>query len=213
MKLYHTPGAVSLAAHIALHEAGASFELVNLDFNTAEQRGQTYLQINPKGRVPALATDRGIITETPAILLFIAQTFPQAGLAPLEDPFALAKLQEFTSYLASTLHVAHAHKGRGERWADDPAAIAEMTRKAPQATGDAFKLIEDEYLKGPFVMGKAYTIADPYLFTVARWIEGDKIDPKTLPRIVQHRDMMRQRPAVQRTLRETKLDGFGEFQK
>ena len=94
-----------------------------------------------KGRVPSLVTDKGVLTETPAILAFIAQSFPRAGLAPLGDPFAFAQVQAFNSYLCSTVHVAHAHRMRGHRWADDPAAIAEMRRKAPQAVGECFELI------------------------------------------------------------------------
>ena len=91
---------------------------VRIDFEADEQRSSRYLAVNPKGRVPAMVTDRGILTETPAILAFIAQNFPQAGLAPLADPFAFAQVQAFNSYLCSTVHVAHAHGKRGHRWAD-----------------------------------------------------------------------------------------------
>lgn len=208
MKLYHTPGAVSLAVHISLHEAGAEFELINVDFGKGEQRSADYHAINAKGRVPALVTDRGILTETPSILSYVAQTFPKARLAPIDDAFAFAKMQAFNVYLASTVHVAHAHKARGERWVDDPAALAEMVRKAPEVTFQTFKLIEDELLAGPFVMGEAFSVADAYLFTVSRWIEGDKIDPASLPRLIEHRERMRERPAFQRTLAEAKLDAF-----
>src|SRR5258706_15572489 len=90
-----------------------------------------YLAVNPKGRVPALVTESGTLTETPALLCFVAQRFPQAELAPLADPFALAQVQEFNSYLCSTVHVAHAHRRRGTRWADDALAIAAMKRKVP----------------------------------------------------------------------------------
>ena len=79
-------------------EAGADYEAIRLDFAADEQQGVEYLAINPKGRVPALVTDRGILTETPAILLYLAQTHPHAVLAPLNDPFALAQLQAFNSY-------------------------------------------------------------------------------------------------------------------
>ena len=89
-----------------------------------------------------MVTDRGVLTETPAILAYIAQSYPKADLAPLDDPFAFAQMQAFNSYLCSTVHVAHAHKGRGTRWADDPAAIAEMKRKVPESVGAAFDLIE-----------------------------------------------------------------------
>jgi len=104
------------------------------------------------------------MTETPGLLLFVAQRFPNAELAPLSDPFALAQVQEFNSYLCSTVHVAHAHGRRGARWADDAAAIEAMKRKVPATMTECFELIERKLLKGPWVMGEQYTICDPYLF-------------------------------------------------
>jgi len=136
-------------------------------------RDSRYLAVNPKGRVPAIVTDRGILTETPAILAFITQHFPEAALAPLADPFAFAQVQAFNSYLCSTVHVAHAHYKRGHRWADDPAALVAMRRKVPQSVSTCFDLIEQDMLKGPWVMGGTYTICDPYLFTIAQWLEED----------------------------------------
>ncbi|MDY0871351.1 glutathione S-transferase family protein [Dongia rigui] len=196
LKFFFSPQSCALASHIALEEAGADYEAVRVDFSKNEQRGAAYLKINPKGRVPALATDRGVLTETPAILFFIAQTHPAAKLAPLEDPFDLGRLQAFNAYLCSTVHVAHAHRMRGYRWADDPAAIDEMKRKVPQTVGDCFALIEAEMFEGPFVMGDAFTIADPYLFTLATWLEGDGVDPARFPKILAHRTRMAARPAV-----------------
>src|SRR5246500_2658276 len=128
-RLYYAPGTCALATHIALEEAGAPYEAVLVDFRSQSQRSPEYLAVNPKGRVPALVTENGTLTETPALLLFVAQRFPQAELAPLADPFALAQVQEFNSYLCSTVHVAHAHRMRGTRWADDAAAIEAMKPK------------------------------------------------------------------------------------
>lgn len=153
LKLYYAPRTCALASHIALEEADADYEAVRISFADNEQNGPDYLAVNPKGRVPALVTGRGVLTETPAILAFIAQSFPQARLAP-EDPFAFAEVQAFNSYLCSTVHVAHAHRVRGARWADDPAALEAMKRKVPQSVGDCFALIEREMLAGPWVMGE-----------------------------------------------------------
>jgi glutathione S-transferase len=138
--LYTAPGTCALATHAALREAGADFDVVRLDFGTAEQRGASYLALNPKGRVPALVTEDGVLTETPALLLFAPQRFPAAGLAPLDDPFALARMQEWTSWLAATMHVAHAHGRRGARWAGEPAAHAGWRPMVPKtlALCDAF---------------------------------------------------------------------------
>ena len=202
IKLYYAPHTCSLASHIALEEAGAAYTTVRLNFASNGQRQPEYLAINPKGRVPGLVTDSGILTETPAILAFIAQSFPEAGLAPFDDPFAFAQVQAFNSYLCSTVHVAHAHRMRGNRWADDPAAIAEMKRKVPQSVGAAYDLIEHGMLKGPWVMGDTYSICDPYLFTVSEWLEGDGVDLARLPKVTAHRNRMSERPAVRKAIAE-----------
>src|ERR1700704_4343056 len=177
LKLYYAPGTCALASHIALQEAGAPYTIERIDFKSNQQNSPEYLAINPKGRVPAMVTDRGILTETPAMLAFIAQSFPAAKLAPLDDAFAFAEVQAFNSYLCSTVHVAHAHRMRGHRWVDDPAAIVAMQRKVPESVGACFDLIERHMLRGPWVMGAAYTISDPYLFTLAQWMEADGVDP------------------------------------
>ena len=105
LTLYFAPHTCALASHIALEDAGAAYELRRVDFKATEQQSPAYLAVNPKARVPALATPRGILTETPAMLAFIAQSFPDARLAPLDDPFAFAEIQAFNSYLCSTVHV------------------------------------------------------------------------------------------------------------
>ena len=198
---YTCPGTCALATHITLHEAGADFELVKLDFAKQQQHGDEYLRVNPKGRVPALATAHGVLTETPALLVYVAQQFPDRGLAPLDDPFAFARMQEFNSYLASTMHVAHAHKRRGARWADDPAAIEAMQKKVPQTMRACAEHIE-QGLTGPWVLGERYSAADAYLYTIAGWLEGDDVDTSTLPRLLAHRARMNARPAVQRAVAE-----------
>ena len=204
LKLYYTPGTCALASHIALEEAGAPYTTERVDFKTNQQNSPGYLEINPKGRVPSLVTDRGTLTETPAMLAYIAQSFPKAKLAPLEDPFAFAQLQSFTSYLCSTVHVAHAHKGRGYRWASDESSFADMKRKVPESMGAAFALIEKKMLKGPWVMGETYTVCDPYLFTLTGWLEGDSVDIATMPKVADHARRMAERPAVKKVLAEQK---------
>lgn len=201
LELYTAPDTCALATLIALEDAGADYRLHRIDFGKEEQRSAAFLAVNPKGRVPALVTARGILTETPAMLAFIAQSYPEAMLAPLDDPFAFAQLQAFNSYLCSTLHVAHAHRMRGHRWADEPEAIAAMQRKVPDSVGACWAYVEDEALAGPFVIGGAYSIADPYLFTFAQWMEADGVDPGRFPKVAAHREMMRGRATVQAALR------------
>ena len=202
LKLFYAVGTCALASHIALEEAGAKYETVRLDFSAGDQRKPEYLKVNPKGRVPALVTDQGILTETPAILAYIAQLYPQAKLAPLSDPFAFARVQAFNSYLCSTAHVNHAHLMRGSRWADEPSSLEDMKRKVPKNVGDGFELMEREMVEGPWVMGQNYTISDPYLFTLARWLERDNVDIGRFPKIQDHFKRMAKRPAVEKVLAE-----------
>ena len=200
IKLFYASDTCSLASHIALEDAGADYSSARISFADDEQRKPEYLAINPKGRAPALVTDKGVLTETPAILAFIAQSFPRARLAPLDDPFRFAEVQAFNSYLCSTLHVAHAHRMRGNRWADDPAAIAAMQRKVPESVASCYQLIEEKMLGGPWVMGETYTICDPYLFTMAQWLEQDGVDPSRFPKVIDHRRRMSERPTVQKAI-------------
>ncbi len=199
MKLFYSVGSCARASHIALEESGADYEAVRIVTKNGDQRKPEYLALNPKGRVPALVTDQGVLTENVAILAFVAQSFPAARLAPT-DPWRFAQAQAFNSYLASTVHVAHAHRVRGERWADEEASYADMRRKVPQTVGDCFALIEREFLQGPWVLGADYSICDAYLFTLADWLEGDGVDPARFPRVLDHRERVRMRPAVRQVL-------------
>ena len=200
LKLFYTPGTCALASRIALEDARADYEIMRVDFSKQEQRSPDYLKINPKGRVPALVTERGILTETPAILVYIAQAFPEANLAPLDDAFAFAELQAFNSYISSTVHVNHAHGRRGSRWANDQSSFDDMKQKVPETMAAAMELIEFEMFEGPWVMGETYTIADPYLFTMARWLEGDGVDINVLPRIKDHMERMSTLESVKRAM-------------
>jgi glutathione S-transferase len=204
LKLYYAPHTCALASHIALEEAGATYETVRMSFQSADQKKSGYTNINPKARVPSLVTDKGVLTETPAILAFIAQSHPQAKLAPIADPFAFAQVQAFNSYLCSTVHIAHAHRMRGYRWVDaaDEAALKAMQKKVPQSVGECFSLIEREMLAGPWVMGDAYTVCDAYLFTLAQWLEADGVDLAKLPRVLEHRQRVAERPSVKTAIAE-----------
>lgn len=201
LKLFFAPNTCSLATHIALIDAGAPYELARLSFASEDQRKPEFTALNPKARVPALVCEEGVLTETPALLAYVAQRFPAAELAPLDDPFALARVQAFNSYLCSTVHVAHAHRMRGYRWADEADAIAAMRRKVPQSVTQGFELIERE-LGGPWVMGERYTICDPYLFTLAQWLEADGVDTSRLPRVMAHRARCAALPNVKRAIAE-----------
>src|SRR5256885_16672025 len=182
LKLYYAPHTCALASHIALEEAGATYETVRLNFKTEEQKKPAYLAINPKARVPALVTAQGILTETPAILFYIAQTHPAAKLAP-SDPYLLGKAQAFNSYLCSTVHVAHAHRMSGRRWVDDEASILAMQKKVPQTVGECYAELESDVYGRRGVLGKDCSINDRYLFTWAQWLDGDGVALTKTPKI------------------------------
>jgi len=199
IELYYSPGTVALSVHIALEELGVPYRAKRLDFAAREQRGQDYLALNPKGRVPLLRTDEGDLTETPAILTYLADTHPErASLS--QAPFDRAQALSFMTYLAATVHVNHAHRHRGARWTDDAAAQAAMRAKVPQTMRESFDLIEGSMFRGPWAMGADYTICDPYLFTVSRWLKGDGVDIDEFPQVARHAREMRARPAVQAVL-------------
>ena len=199
LKLYYSPGSCALASHITLEETGAPYTVERVNFKDNQQNSADYLKINPKGRVPALVTDHGVLTENPAILVYLGQTYPKANLLPA-DPFAFAQMQAVTTYLCSTVHVSHAHKMRGARWATQESSFADMKSKVTGNMAANFALIERDMLKGPWVMGEQYTICDPYLFTIAGWLEGDGVDLATLPKVAAHQKRMSERPAVQKVL-------------
>jgi glutathione S-transferase len=202
LKLYYGPNACSLASHIALADAQAQFEIVCLDLKAGDQRKPDYLAINPKARVPALVTDRGVLTENPVILGWVAQTYPQARLKPDGDFFTFSEMQAFNIYLASTVHVAFAHLFRSERWLDSDEAKQEMRKKVPAVLAKVFGLVEERLSDGrPWVCGSQYTVADPYLYVFARWLEREGAGGSaSMPLTRAHRERMQQRATVQRIL-------------
>lgn len=198
--LFYSPNACSLASHIALAESGLPYEVRRVNFAENEQRSPEYLKHNPNGRVPALVTEKGTLIESPAILAFIAQSAPDAKVAPLDDPFEFARMQGFNSFIASSLHVAYAHNKRGYRWADGQEALDAMKRKVVPNMRMYFGMVENDFLTGPWVLGEAYSVADPYLFTMADWLEGLGIDREEFPKVADHYRRMMERPAVQKAL-------------
>lgn len=199
MKLYYAKGTIAVAVAIALHEAGIGFEALRLDFQAAEQTRPDYHAVNPKGRVPALVTDRGILTETGAILDYIADMAPAAGLRP-GDPFEAAKMREAMYYLASTMHVNHAHKARGTRWADQESSLADMKAKSVRTMTESAAHVETHLLQGDYVLGARFSLADAYLFVASTWLEGDGVNVADFPRFMAFAARMRARPSVARVI-------------
>jgi len=196
LKLHYAPGTISVAVAIAFEEAGLAYEPVKVDFAAAEQTGAPYLALNPKGRVPTLVTEAGsTLTETGALLDYVAARAPDAALVPA-DPEAAAHMRGVMYYLASTMHVAHAHKMRGHRWADQQSSFDDMKAKVPQAMADCAAYVENHAFRGDYVAGDRLSLADPYLFVVSGWLEGDGVDRANFPRLKAFAARMEDRASV-----------------
>ena len=194
MKLFFSPGTIALASAYALEEAGLDYEPVQLDFPRGEQTKPEYLALNPKGRVPALVTDHGILTETGAVLEYVASLAPDRGLVP-DDPWQAAQMRSALHYLASTVHVNHAHMRRGHRWADKEASLADMASKVPETMAASCGYLEG-LMTGPLLFGAEPTLADFYLYTVCTWLDGDGVDITRFPKLTAFKAAMEERRGV-----------------
>ena len=204
LTLHYSPGACSLASHIALEEAGADFEPRRVDFAAAEQRSPAYLAMNPKGRVPVLVHGDFVLTENPAILRYAARLNPTAGLWP-EDMGAEARCAEWLAWCASGLHPSYAHIRRPERYAESAAAKEDVVAKGRNATREIWEAVERRLAgsAAPWAAGDAYSVADPYVFTFWTWGRGPVLGydmASDFPAWTAHARRMAERPAVRAVL-------------
>jgi len=208
VKLFYSPGACSLAPHIALEETGGPYVPVLVSVAKGEQRQPDYLKINPKGRVPALADGDLVITENPAVLYYIAQKFPDAGLWP-RSLAARARALEWCAFIASGVHVAFAHIRRVERYATTEQGKADVVAKGRISAREHWEMVERKLGDEPWGAGADYSIADPYLLTFWTWGRGQVLGydmAKDFPRWTTHARRMAQRPAVQRAFAREGLE-------
>ena len=194
MKLYYAPGACSLSPHIALLEAGLPYDLVKVDLRAKKlENGDDFLKVNPKGQVPVLALDSGeLVTEGPVIVQMIAD---KAGknLAPARDSEERYKLLEWLNFITSELH-----KNLGPMFSPALADDAKAFFK-DRAMGK-FKHLETALAGRDYLMGKQFTVADGYLFTMLIWADRMKFDLSGMPNLVAYRDRVAARPKVQEAM-------------
>jgi glutathione S-transferase len=192
VKLFFSPGACSLAPHIALYEAGLPFAADKVDMRTRRTSdGQDFRTINPKGYVPALMLDSGeVLTECPAILQYLADQKPDAALAPPAGTLPRYRLIEWLSFIASELHKSFGPLLR-PGVAEEAKAEA-RDRLAPRLAHVAQHLASRQYL-----VGDHFTVADAYLYTVLTWTRFTGIDLAAWPVLAAYRDRVQQRTAVQ----------------
>lgn len=200
LQLHCAPNTISVAAVVALNE-GVHWEAIRVDFARAEQTKPAYLALNPKGRVPVLITPEGPLTETGAILEYLGETaLPR--LVPA-DPLQRARMREVMYYLASTMHVNHAHKMRGARWANEQSSFDDMRAKVPETMAASCAYLEPQIV-GPYFFGPEPTLADCWLYPLSTWLEGDGVDIDHFPRLAGWKATMESRPSVQKAI----ADGF-----
>ena len=201
LTLYYAPGACSMAPHIVLEESGEKYEPHRMDLSKGEQRSEEYLKINPQGRVPALGLGNGeALSENTAILPYLGKRF---GLWP-SDPIAEAKALSRIGFFAATVHVAHAHVGRPERYASDPALypnIQEMGRK----TFHGYLMQIDGMLANRQWFFDKYSVVDPYAFIFYVWGLRRELPVAELKNYTAFKDRMLDRPAVRRVLEDEKI--------
>lgn len=208
LKFYYIAGACSVAPHIVLEESGADYKEVAIDYQAGDHRKPEFLKLNPKGFVGVLITDRGPISENPAIMAYVAQAYPEAKLAPT-DPYDFAQVQSFNMFLSSAVHVTYRHLSRPTLFADGPEAAKALAAKVPEMTHKYFGMIEQQLSDGrEWIHGDTWTISDPYLFIYTSYLQrGDRGDPEAFPLARAHRERVLARPATQRVLaRENKGD-------
>lgn len=203
MQLYYKPGACSLASHIVLEELGQPFDIERVDTAAGTtETGADFTAINPKGYVPALQLDDGqVLSEGAAILQFLADRRPDAGLAPAAGTLARARLQEHLNYVASELH-----KAFGPFFA----AGSTEAEKADAETSVAAKLDRVEAVLADgrsYLLGDAFSVADAYLFVVASWARPSGIDLERWPKLRAYVTRVARRDAVRRAVRSEGLLG------
>ena len=201
LTLFYTPGACSLAPHIVLEESGEKYEKHAVDMAKAEQRSEAYLKINPQGRVPALRLNNGeSLTENTAILPYLGKRF---GLWPTET-IAEAKALSLIGFFAASVHPAHAHFGRPERYAADTAAYATIKETGLKTFHGYLKQI-DAMLAGRDWLSQAYSVLDPYALVFYAWGSRRELPVGELKHYTAFKDRMLARPAVRRVAEEEKI--------
>jgi glutathione S-transferase len=199
LTLYYAPGACSMAAHIVLEESGEKYEPKKVDLAGGEQRTEAYLKINPLGRVPAVRLDNGDnLTENTAILPYLGKRF---GLWPTD---AVAKALSLIGFFATSVHPAHAHVGRPERYTADSAAFPGIKDMGLKTFHTYLKQI-DGMLAGREWLSERYSVLDPYAFVFYTWGVRRELPMAELKNYSAHKDRLLKRPAAARVVADEKV--------
>lgn len=199
LTLYYSKASSAVAAHILLEESGLDYEATEISVAEGAHLSKDYLAINAKGRVPALKTPDGVLTENPAILEHIAASHPQNTLRPRSD-FEQARARSVAAYLCATVHVNFAHHKRGMRWARSQSALDDMKQLVPENLRACAAFLEQDLTFGPWALGDRYSFLDPYVFMLDGWMAAVGENLEGFPRLAAHQQAMRARPATRKIL-------------
>jgi len=196
MKLYFSPGACSLSPHIVLREAGIAADLEQVDLKTKKTKsGADFTAVNPKGQVPTLVLDDGqTLTEGPAIVQYLADQKPEAGLAPKNGTLERYRLQEWLNFLTSEVHKQFSPLFR-------PNTPEEYKTIAKENLGKRFDWLDKQLAGKQYLTGDTFTVADAYLFTVLRWSTRVNIDLGKWPNVKAYVERVAARPKVQEAMK------------
>jgi len=199
LKLYYAPGACSFASHIALEETGIPYETQKMDLMAGDQRSESYLRINPRGRVPTLVADGQILTENVGIMTYLGGGYPDAGIWP-KKTWDQAKLVSTLAWLSNTVHPTYAHIVRTQRYVDDEGAQEAVKAKARTMFEGYLKEI-DSLLEGhKWSIANQFTVADGYLLVFYRWANRQKMDVRALKNYTAVMDRVLARPTVKKVM-------------
>lgn len=199
LTLYFSPGACSMASHIGLEETGAAYEEKPTLLAKGEQKTEAYLKINPRGKVPALSVDGRIITENTAILTYLARRFPDKNLLPV-DPVSEAHCIGAMAWFSNTVHPSYQRYMRPERFAEGEAAQSSVKAMGQKSFLDNCREI-DSLLQGKdWMMGRHYTVADPYGLVFYGWGVRSGFPMAELKNYTAWKNRMLERPAVRKIL-------------
>jgi len=207
-KLYFSPGAVSMATHVALEEVGVAYTLEPILIKEGQQLSERYRRVHPLGRLPALEIEPGVVlTETPALLAYLAELAPALELLP-ESGLPRARANEWMSLLASAVHVTFISFFRPDRYTSDEAARAALKVDGKQRFFDLLRYVEGRLPDRGFVLGASYSLVDAYLTVFFLWARRFELPVQELPRYARLVGTVLPRPAVRRALEQ---EGFGHL--
>ncbi len=197
MKLFYSPGACSLGIHVLLEEIGQPFDAISTMLRDGANRTPEFLAMNPKSKVPTLMRDSGaVLTEYPAIALYLARTNPQAHLLPA-DADAEAEAMEATDYIVATVHMqGFTRIARPGNFTANEADIEAVKARGREIFAASMDLLEKRLEGRSFVAGDAFSVADATLLYVENW--APRAGYTLPPNLAAHFARMKQRPAVQR---------------